>query len=222
MTAASLEEASDGRFTLGLRTSTATAIEGLHGTAFDRPVRRAHETIELIREFTAGTGEPVDYEGNCSRQRISRRSRHRCRSITPASVRRIAASSAGSPTAGSRTTSLFDPRRGPSRRSRTPPGTRPRARRDHDRAVRPVGGQRRSERGSGHPQPTHRLLRRERRGLPPGGRDEVLRGGRPNRRRLGAAATTGRRERGDGRDDRRSRGCRDARRGARPTPDARR
>ncbi|PGF15486.1 LLM class flavin-dependent oxidoreductase [Natrinema sp. CBA1119] len=63
MTAASLEEASDGRFTLGLGTSTATAIEGLHGTAFDRPVRRAHETIELIREFTAGTGEPVDYEG---------------------------------------------------------------------------------------------------------------------------------------------------------------
>ncbi|QLK24976.1 LLM class flavin-dependent oxidoreductase [Natrinema zhouii] len=63
MTAASLADASDGRFTLGLGTSTATAIEGLHGTAFDRPVRRAHETIELIREFTTGDGEPVDYEG---------------------------------------------------------------------------------------------------------------------------------------------------------------
>ncbi|MDS0473592.1 LLM class flavin-dependent oxidoreductase [Natrinema sp. 1APR25-10V2] len=63
MTAASLEDVSDGRFTLGLGTSTATAIEGLHGTSFDRPVRRAHETIELIRAFTAGDGEPVDYEG---------------------------------------------------------------------------------------------------------------------------------------------------------------
>ncbi|WP_254762994.1 LLM class flavin-dependent oxidoreductase [Natrinema marinum] len=63
MTAASLENVSDGRFTLGLGTSTATAIEGLHGASFDRPVRRAHETIELIRAFTAGDGEPVDYEG---------------------------------------------------------------------------------------------------------------------------------------------------------------
>ncbi|ELY91609.1 LLM class flavin-dependent oxidoreductase [Natrinema altunense] len=63
MTAASLEDASDGRFTLGLGTSTAAAVEDLHGMAFDRPVRRAHETIELLREFTAGTGEPVDYDG---------------------------------------------------------------------------------------------------------------------------------------------------------------
>ncbi|AFO59433.1 MULTISPECIES: LLM class flavin-dependent oxidoreductase [Natrinema] len=63
MTAASLEDASDGRFTLGLGTSTAAAVEDLHGMAFDRPVRRAHETIELVREFTAGTGEPVDYDG---------------------------------------------------------------------------------------------------------------------------------------------------------------
>ncbi|MGQ3411670.1 LLM class flavin-dependent oxidoreductase [Natrinema sp. LN54] len=63
MTAASLEDAADGRFTLGVGTSTATAVEGLHGMSFDRPVRRAHETIELIRKFTAGTGDPVDYEG---------------------------------------------------------------------------------------------------------------------------------------------------------------
>ncbi|QLG50578.1 LLM class flavin-dependent oxidoreductase [Natrinema halophilum] len=63
MTATSLEDASDGRFTLGLGTSTATAVEGLHGLSFDRPVRRAHETIELVRAFTAGDGEPVEYEG---------------------------------------------------------------------------------------------------------------------------------------------------------------
>ncbi|WP_049897018.1 LLM class flavin-dependent oxidoreductase [Natrialba chahannaoensis] len=63
MTAASLSQASDGRFRLGLGTSTPKAVEDLHGMSFDRPVRRAHETIELIREFTAGDGEPVDYEG---------------------------------------------------------------------------------------------------------------------------------------------------------------
>ncbi|WP_254522611.1 LLM class flavin-dependent oxidoreductase [Natrinema caseinilyticum] len=63
MTAASLEDVSDGRFTLGLGTSTKIAIEGLHGRSFDRPVRRAHETIELVRAFTAGDGEPVEYEG---------------------------------------------------------------------------------------------------------------------------------------------------------------
>ena len=63
MTAASLADVADGRFTLGLGTSTATAVEGLHGMSFDRPVRRAHETIELLRAFTAGDGEPVDYEG---------------------------------------------------------------------------------------------------------------------------------------------------------------
>ncbi|ADD06476.1 putative flavin-dependent oxidoreductase [Natrialba magadii ATCC 43099] len=63
MTAASLSQASDGRFRLGLGTSTPKAVEDLHGMSFDRPVRRAHETIELVREFTTGDGEPVDYEG---------------------------------------------------------------------------------------------------------------------------------------------------------------
>ncbi|APX97153.1 LLM class flavin-dependent oxidoreductase [Natronorubrum daqingense] len=63
MTAASLQRASDGRFTLGVGTSTPKAVEDLHGLSFDRPVRRAHETIELVREFTAPGGEPVAYEG---------------------------------------------------------------------------------------------------------------------------------------------------------------
>jgi Coenzyme F420-dependent N5,N10-methylene tetrahydromethanopterin reductase and related flavin-dependent oxidoreductases len=123
MTAASLEEASDGRFTLGLGTSTATAIEGLHGTAFDRPVRRAHETIELIREFTAGTGEPVDYEGEL---------------LEAADFPSIEASvpiyHAGLGSANRRVVGrladgwiphnipLFRPSTRPSRRSRTPPG----------------------------------------------------------------------------------------------------
>jgi alkanesulfonate monooxygenase SsuD/methylene tetrahydromethanopterin reductase-like flavin-dependent oxidoreductase (luciferase family) len=62
MTAASLQRVSDGRFVLGVGTSTKKSIEDLHGERFDRPVRRAHETIELVRAFTAGEGR-VDYDG---------------------------------------------------------------------------------------------------------------------------------------------------------------
>lgn len=62
MTAASLDRASNGRFVLGLGTSTEKAITDLHGVAFDRPVRRAHETIEIVRRFTRSSG-PVEYDG---------------------------------------------------------------------------------------------------------------------------------------------------------------
>ena len=62
MTAASLQRASDGRFVLGTGTSTPTAVEGLHGMDFDRPVRRAHETIELLRRLTSDGGE-ISYDG---------------------------------------------------------------------------------------------------------------------------------------------------------------
>jgi alkanesulfonate monooxygenase SsuD/methylene tetrahydromethanopterin reductase-like flavin-dependent oxidoreductase (luciferase family) len=62
MTAVTLAERSGDRFVLGVGTSTRKAVEDLHGMSFDRPVRRAHETIELVREFTRGEG-PVDYDG---------------------------------------------------------------------------------------------------------------------------------------------------------------
>jgi len=62
MTAVTLAERSDDRFVLGLGTSTRKAVEDLHGMEFDRPVRRAHETIELVRRFTRGEGR-VDYDG---------------------------------------------------------------------------------------------------------------------------------------------------------------
>ena len=62
MTAATLDEVSDGRFTLGVGTSTRKAIEDLHSGSFDRPVRRSHETIELVRAFLADEGR-VHYNG---------------------------------------------------------------------------------------------------------------------------------------------------------------
>jgi 5,10-methylenetetrahydromethanopterin reductase len=64
MTAATLNELSDGRFSLGVGTSTQKAVEDLHGMDFDNPnpVRRAHETIELTKSFLAGEGR-VSYDG---------------------------------------------------------------------------------------------------------------------------------------------------------------
>jgi 5,10-methylenetetrahydromethanopterin reductase len=64
MTAATLDELSDGRFTLGVGTSTQKAVEDLHGMDFDNPnpVRRAHETIELTKAFLVGEGR-VSYDG---------------------------------------------------------------------------------------------------------------------------------------------------------------
>ncbi|WP_254532971.1 LLM class flavin-dependent oxidoreductase [Natrinema gelatinilyticum] len=64
MTAASLARVSDGRFRLGVGTSTRKAVEDLHGMAWNdpNPIRRAHETIELTKAFLENEGR-VEYEG---------------------------------------------------------------------------------------------------------------------------------------------------------------
>ncbi len=62
MTAATLDRISGGRFTLGVGTSTPKAIEDLHGMEFQNPVRRAHECIELTKQFLS-TGGRVEYDG---------------------------------------------------------------------------------------------------------------------------------------------------------------
>ncbi|MDG5776474.1 LLM class flavin-dependent oxidoreductase [Haloarculaceae archaeon H-GB2-1] len=62
MSAASLDSLSDGRFTLGVGVSTKQAIENIHGQDFDRPVRRAHETIDVVRRLLDGD-ERVTYDG---------------------------------------------------------------------------------------------------------------------------------------------------------------
>lgn len=62
MTAATLDRVSDGRASFGVGTSTPRAIENVHGMEFERPVRRAHETIEVIQEILTGD-DPVDYDG---------------------------------------------------------------------------------------------------------------------------------------------------------------
>jgi alkanesulfonate monooxygenase SsuD/methylene tetrahydromethanopterin reductase-like flavin-dependent oxidoreductase (luciferase family) len=62
MSAASLDSLSEGRFTLGVGVSTKQAIENIHGHDFDRPVRRAHETIDIVRQLLDGD-ERVTYDG---------------------------------------------------------------------------------------------------------------------------------------------------------------
>jgi coenzyme F420-dependent oxidoreductase len=60
-TAATVQEASDGRFRLGVGPSGPHVIENWHGMEFGNPLRRTRETIEIIRQVLSG--EPVSYDG---------------------------------------------------------------------------------------------------------------------------------------------------------------
>lgn len=60
-TAATLQEASEGRFRLGLGPSGPLLIENWHGMDFGNPLRRTRETIEIVRQVLSG--EVVEYEG---------------------------------------------------------------------------------------------------------------------------------------------------------------
>lgn len=62
MTGVNLDERSEGRFRLGVGPSSPALVEDLHGMSFDRPVRRTHETVELVQAFTR-TDDRVSYSG---------------------------------------------------------------------------------------------------------------------------------------------------------------
>ncbi len=61
-TAATLQELSGGRFRLGLGPSGPILVEGWHGVAFERPLRRTRETIDICRKVFAGSD--VTYDGD--------------------------------------------------------------------------------------------------------------------------------------------------------------
>ncbi len=63
MSANSLDRLADSEVVLGLGVSTPTIVEGLHSMAFDQPVRRTHETAELVQRFLSDTDESVSYDG---------------------------------------------------------------------------------------------------------------------------------------------------------------
>ena len=65
MGALAAQQASGGRFCLGLGPSTPTIVEGWMGVPYQRPVVRIRETIEVVRAALAG--EKVSFDGSTVR-----------------------------------------------------------------------------------------------------------------------------------------------------------
>jgi coenzyme F420-dependent oxidoreductase len=59
--AATQQEATDGRFRLGLGASGPIVIENWHGLEYCNPLRHTRESIEIVKRVLEG--EPVDYDG---------------------------------------------------------------------------------------------------------------------------------------------------------------
>jgi F420-dependent oxidoreductase-like protein len=62
MTAIGLDALSQGRFLLGLGSSGPQVSEGWHGVAYDQPLKRTREYVEIIRKILQRK-EPLQYEG---------------------------------------------------------------------------------------------------------------------------------------------------------------
>src|SRR3954449_11708138 len=62
MTAATLDNISDGRMILGIGTSGPQVAEGWHGQPFAKPLERTREYVEILRKALAR--ERVEFEGN--------------------------------------------------------------------------------------------------------------------------------------------------------------
>lgn len=62
MTSVTLNDLYDGRFVLGLGSSTKALVEGWHGMKFEHPVPRLRDTVNIVRELM--TGKEVTYEGS--------------------------------------------------------------------------------------------------------------------------------------------------------------
>ncbi len=62
MTAAGLDDLSGGRAILGLGASGPQVIEGFHGVAYDAPIQRTREIIDICRKVWK-RGEPVVHDG---------------------------------------------------------------------------------------------------------------------------------------------------------------
>ncbi|TCJ95333.1 LLM class F420-dependent oxidoreductase [Nocardia alba] len=61
MTAAGLDYVSDGRFILGIGASGPQVIEGFHGVAYDAPIGRTRELLEICR--SVWRREKLNYQG---------------------------------------------------------------------------------------------------------------------------------------------------------------
>jgi len=64
MAAATVDDFAGGdRTILGTGVSTPKAIEDCHGVPYERPVRRAHETIAVAKGYLSPGDDPVEYDG---------------------------------------------------------------------------------------------------------------------------------------------------------------
>src|SRR5580658_4721960 len=54
MSAATLDEISEGRFILGLGTSGPRVIEGFHGRPYDKPLTQVRDVIRTVRTLLSG------------------------------------------------------------------------------------------------------------------------------------------------------------------------
>ena len=61
MSAATIQEVSDGRFRLGLGPSGPIVVENWHGVDYGNPLRRTRETVEIVEQVLSG--EEVSYDG---------------------------------------------------------------------------------------------------------------------------------------------------------------
>ncbi len=62
MTATTLDQISGGRFLLGIGASGPQVVEGWHGVAYGKPMKRTREYIEILRKIFAREA-PLTYEG---------------------------------------------------------------------------------------------------------------------------------------------------------------
>lgn len=62
MAAATLTNVSDGRAVIGVGAGHPRGTEKLRGLKHERPVRRIHEVVELMKAYTGG-GDTVEYDG---------------------------------------------------------------------------------------------------------------------------------------------------------------
>src|SRR6059036_1736708 len=62
MTAITMDHLSKGRFRLGVGVSGPQVSEGWHGVAFDRPLERTREYVEIVRAILR-RDEPVEFHG---------------------------------------------------------------------------------------------------------------------------------------------------------------
>ena len=105
MTAATVDEISEGRFILGIGPSGKNVIEGFHGRKFDKPLTQVRDVIRVMRTLLAG-GKPQRRRRRARRvppvhARDEAGARARSRSTWRRSSRRPSSRSASSPTAGS-------------------------------------------------------------------------------------------------------------------------